>query len=110
MVQSYAWVTMLVSYSKTDGILQAAKDTFSGERPCELCCKIQEAKGTEPNDSPPALPAFSGKLFQEMVASRQIVVSGPSFRNLPSHGFPAASLSAGWPAGAPPTPPPQSAI
>ena len=59
---------MLVSYSKTEGLLQGAKDTFSGEKPCELCCKIADARKGEPaeKEAPLPLPSF-GKLLQDFV-------------------------------------------
>ena len=41
-LQLGAWGWMLSSYAQEDGIEQAIRETFSGERPCQLC-KIIEA-------------------------------------------------------------------
>jgi hypothetical protein len=68
LIQAYAWTGMLVSYSKTEGLFQGAKDTFSGEKPCELCCKIAEARKGEPGEKETPLPLPSlGKLLQDFV-------------------------------------------
>ena len=47
LVQSYAWISMIIQYSKNDGIAKGVKDTFSGERPCHLCKKIDSIKKDE---------------------------------------------------------------
>ena len=47
VAQLYAWVGMLVTYSQADGLAKGAIDTFSGEKPCELCVKISKAKSEE---------------------------------------------------------------
>ena len=38
---------MLVTYSQVDGLAKGAIDTFSGERPCELCVRISKAKSED---------------------------------------------------------------
>jgi hypothetical protein len=47
LVQSYAWISMIIQYSKDDGLAKGVKDTFSGERPCHLCKKIDSVKKDE---------------------------------------------------------------
>lgn len=47
LVQSYAWIGMIVTYSQQDGLAKGVKDTFSGERPCHLCKKIDSVKKDE---------------------------------------------------------------
>ena len=42
---------MLVTYSQTDGLAKGAINTFSGEKPCELCVRISKAK-TEDSKRP----------------------------------------------------------
>lgn len=44
MLQCVAWAGMLWSYSEESGMLQAARDTFSGEKPCHLCEALDESK------------------------------------------------------------------
>lgn len=47
LAQVYAWIGMLVTYSQADGLAKGAIDTFSGEKPCELCVRISKAKSEE---------------------------------------------------------------
>ncbi|MCW1912642.1 hypothetical protein OJ996_03585 [Luteolibacter sp. GHJ8] len=78
LMQVYAWAGMLVNYSKTEGLLQGAKDTFSGEKPCELCCKIAEARKDDPKGKETPLPLPSlGKFLQDFVAVDLPLLSPP---------------------------------
>lgn len=83
-MQIYAWGTMITAYSKDTGIIQGAKDTFSGEKPCRLCCKITEAKKAdgEKNQQSPA-PASPIKLSLEFVASSEPVLAPPVSEDMP---------------------------
>lgn len=47
LMQVYAWIGMIVTYSQEDGLAKGVKDTFSGERPCHLCKKIATVKKDE---------------------------------------------------------------
>lgn len=110
-MQVYAWAGMLVSYSKDDGILKAAKDTFSGEKPCELCSKIAEAKKCAPVESKKETPvssAFAGKLIQEIIATADIVLEAPVFTDSPAITFPGFLLSVETRGVSPPVPPPRA--
>ncbi len=100
---------MLVSYSQEDGLVQAAKDTFSGERPCKLCCKIAEAKKAEPETKGPAAPAPTlsfGKIVQDMLPSKDMVLAPPPVIELPPVSFPGVFLPAVFLRDSPPVPPP----
>ena len=44
LLQLAAWSWMLTAYSAEDGLASAIRDTFSGDRPCELCQAISETK------------------------------------------------------------------
>lgn len=72
---------MIAEYSKETGIAQAAKDTFSGEKPCHLCCKIADAKkaeeGKKQTEAPPASEK-TAKLLQEMLPATLADVSAPA--------------------------------
>jgi hypothetical protein len=55
VLQSIAWVGMIVTYSQEQGFAQAVADTFSGERPCSLCNAIAESdEDGAPTPSPRA--------------------------------------------------------
>lgn len=109
-MQAYAWAGMLVNYSKTDGFLQGAKDTFSGEKPCELCCKIAKAKQNDPEgerkNAP--LPAPSaGKLLQEFVPSEIVSLASPRFSVFPQADFTGVLPPRDSSVAVPPVPPPR---
>jgi hypothetical protein len=113
MMQVYAWAGMLVTYSQNDGLVQAAKDTFSGEKPCGLCHKIAAARDAEresPQPLAPSSPSFSGKLLQEMIPAAQICLVFPSACELPAAVFTVAAEPRGLFAACPPTPPPRSLV
>lgn len=112
MLQAYAWMGMLVTYSQDDGLVQAAKDTFSGDKPCGLCCKIAAARDQEKDEGDPLLPwssSVSAKLLQEMIPSGEIRLLRPRFDVLWPPAFTPVSHSFGEVASAPPTPPPRFA-
>ena len=99
---------MLVSYSQTDGIVQGAKDTFSGEKPCELCKSIASAKEKESPSKSPVAPAstLSGKIIQEMLPIRETTLCPPMASDLPQIVFLGIPLPADFPKASPPVPPP----
>lgn len=108
VMQVVAWSTMLVNYSKQDGILQATKDTFSGEKPCELCRKIQLAQSVPTEHESPAPPpsALSLKQFQEMLPAKELILPSPRSSLIVFSQFLPARLSRGIAADAPLVPPP----
>jgi hypothetical protein len=44
LLQSVAWVNMIVALSKHEGIGQAVEKTFDGKHPCKLCNFVAEGK------------------------------------------------------------------
>jgi hypothetical protein len=100
---------MLVSYSKTEGLIQGAKDTFSGEKPCELCCKIAAARKGDvgKEETPLPLPSL-GKLLQDFVLLDLPSVLPPRADEYHLPPFPGISPSDCVLATAPALPPPRS--
>jgi hypothetical protein len=47
LLQSVAWVGMVVNYSRDAGFRQALEKTFDGKHPCALCKAIAEGKKSE---------------------------------------------------------------
>jgi hypothetical protein len=47
LLQSVAWVGMLVNYYRQTTLAQAVSMTFDGKHPCRLCQAIQEGKAQE---------------------------------------------------------------
>lgn len=52
VLQSAAWVGMIVSYSHEGTISQALEKTFDGEHPCPLCHLVQEGSSQEKQSAP----------------------------------------------------------
>lgn len=70
LLQCYAWGTMLLDYSKQSGWSRAVEDTFGGEKPCDLCRKIESARENSPAPGNPAVPLHAeqaGKILRELL-------------------------------------------
>lgn len=79
LMQVYAWIGMIVTYSQQEGLAKGVKDTFSGERPCHLCKKIDSVKKNEskqPLSKDIDLSAFA-KLRTECLAQEIIRLKPP---------------------------------
>jgi hypothetical protein len=112
MIQVYAWAGMLVSYSQDGGLINAAKDTFSGDRPCGLCCKIAAAREADQERGQPLVPlssSLSAKQLGEMIATAEIRLLFPRPCELPPVRFAGNFSPNGMACATPPTPPPRSA-
>jgi hypothetical protein len=46
-LQSLAWTTMLIDYSKRAPLCQAIAQTFDGAHPCSLCHAVKKGKNSE---------------------------------------------------------------
>jgi hypothetical protein len=46
-LQSIAWTSMLIDYSKRGTLCQAIAQTFDGAHPCSLCRVVNKANSTE---------------------------------------------------------------
>jgi len=47
VLQTAAWVGMIIDYSESAPLMTALKKTFDGEHPCQMCVSIQDGKQTE---------------------------------------------------------------
>jgi hypothetical protein len=54
LLQTVAWVGMLVSYSQDASLKEAMAETFDGKHPCALCKEIAKAKRSERKSQCPA--------------------------------------------------------
>jgi hypothetical protein len=50
-LQSVAWTTMLISYSKHAPLREAISQTFNGAHPCSLCHAVNKGKASEKKSS-----------------------------------------------------------
>jgi hypothetical protein len=112
VVQVYAWGNMLVSYSKESGFLKGAEDTFSGKKPCHLCCKIAQAKMADAEggkqEAPPTPPLFAKA--PEFVAANSGILKAPIAVDAPPVVFVAPILFIRPGIHAPPVPPPRQEL
>lgn len=108
VVQVYAWANMLVTYSQETSITEAVSDTFSGEKPCHLCEKINEAKSSDSEKQNPEPVQFSQKLFQDFYAPTLVGLHDPFSSPLPPIEFPDLADVHDCAANGPPTPPPRA--
>jgi hypothetical protein len=46
-LQSFAWATMIIDYSKRAPLCQAIAQTFDGAHPCSLCHVVSNGKNSE---------------------------------------------------------------
>jgi hypothetical protein len=46
-LQSIAWTSMIIDYSKRGTLCQAIAQTFDGAHPCSLCRMVNKANSTE---------------------------------------------------------------
>lgn len=69
MLQVVAWSGMLVSYTQSDGVVEAARKTFDGEHKCKLCHAIDASREAEQkqNDGPKAPSPEWSKFGKELV-------------------------------------------
>lgn len=51
LLQSVAWMGMLVSYSQNDSFSAAVEKTFDGKHPCKLCRAVDQGKRSEQKKS-----------------------------------------------------------
>ncbi|PYK23151.1 MAG: hypothetical protein DME59_17920 [Verrucomicrobia bacterium] len=101
-LQSLAWTTMVIDYSKREPLCQAIAQTFDGAHPCSLCKMVNKAKSTErKSDLQPLTPKI------DMICARgTVAVVHPSIDfEYASCDF---SLSETWQT--PPVPPPRSLL
>ena len=76
VLQSAAWVSMIVSYSQDGSLREAVVKTFDGEHPCELCRMIDRGTSEGPNTGEKETPSAPTKdvvkkieLFSTLVPS-----------------------------------------
>jgi hypothetical protein len=80
VLQSVAWMSMLVQYSQ-DGLPKALTKTFDGKHPCDLCKMVQKGKQTE--EKQVQKPEIK---FDSLLAIASIYVPMPPPLGVVSHG------------------------
>ena len=99
VLQSVAWGSMLVDFSRSGSLAAAVEKTFDGRHPCGLCHEVQKGQSSE--QKPDAQVVVSKlTLFHESVPALLMRVSEPS-RDSATDRFAEARLAE------PPVPPPR---
>ena len=72
ILQSLAWVKMVVSYSSAAPLKEALQKTFDGKHPCSLCNEIAKGRQSEKQSIPTA-----AKKFEFSYSATRFVFSAP---------------------------------
>lgn len=54
ILQTIAWVTMTIDYSRTHTLADAIEKTFDGKNPCKVCRFVEDGRESEEKDSAPS--------------------------------------------------------
>jgi hypothetical protein len=100
-LQSAAWVSMAVKFSRTDTVSVALQKTFDGKHACQLCKIVKAGKASEKKQD---LQKLEGKIDFQLVAG-----SCGLFPPRPIRHFTPRSERADASRAAPPLPPPRAA-
>ena len=73
LLQSAAWVKMVVSYSSAAPLKEALEKTFDGKHPCSLCNEIAKGRQSEKQSVPTV-----AKKFEFSYSATSFVFSAPS--------------------------------
>jgi hypothetical protein len=64
ILQTAAWVGMVVDYSKSEGVEAGITKTFDGKHPCQLCLSIAKNKEKEGKQTANVSPAKLYLVYQ----------------------------------------------
>ena len=99
LLQSVAWVGMVVSYSQSAPIAEALAKTFDGKHPCKLCKLVDAGKQTEQKQESQKTSAKVEFFF----VSSPLMLHAPVLDLLPVFSFRLITTRGE----SPPTPPPR---
>jgi hypothetical protein len=101
LLQSVAWVGMVVRYAQNDSFSSAIEKTFDGKHPCALCRIVAEGQKAEKKQD----VKKPGPKFELFIALGSEITFPPASVSL----MPLSADSPSAPSGAPPLPPPRIA-
>jgi len=65
LLQSAAWISMIVRYAQQDTFTMAVSMTFDGRHPCSLCLFVADGKKTEQEQQQTQLTVLKFEIFCE---------------------------------------------
>lgn len=84
LLQTIAWGNMLVNYSQTTSVKEAAKMTFDGDHPCPMCKLVKQSKKDE--DQKPLVKAANNvEVILPAVIALEPLWGKPVEAAVPSH-------------------------
>jgi hypothetical protein len=101
-LQSLAWTTMLIDYSKRGSLCEAIARTFDGAHPCSLCHIVDRGKTTEKKSD---LQLLTPKM--DMICTKRAITMVRSFAYV---GYVTGDFSVLQIGRSPPVPPPRSLL
>lgn len=99
VLQTAAWMGMVIDYSKSDGVEAGIAKAFDGKHPCQLCLSIAKNKQRESKQTANVSPA---KLYLVNQTSRWSLTPPVAFWQLATSFYPFHGTSP-----RPPVPPPR---
>jgi hypothetical protein len=77
VLQSAAWVGMMVSYSRDGSLSEALEKTFDGEHPCSLCKLVEKGAASGDSEDDSQAPSAVNKLDLALAAVERVVLPPP---------------------------------
>jgi hypothetical protein len=99
VLQSLAWTTMIIDYSKRAPLCQAITQTFDGAHPCSLCHVVNTAKNSEKKSD---LQSLTPKI--DIICVARAISLLPRFAPFE---YPVSDFSSSERRHSPPVPPPR---
>lgn len=89
LLQSAAWVSMIVRFAQHDTLAMAVSKTFDGQHPCSLCLLVADGKKAERQDSQTRLTVLRLEMFCESPQAFVFLEAPPNpFGSLTQEGLP----------------------
>lgn len=108
VLQSIAWVRMIVAFSQQDSLLTALRKTFDGRHPCALCRQVREGRQQEQQNSQRAPREEPERMLELFCGTDTVTLPLPCEGRVAFATFPLDRYSEF--VESPPTPPPRLGV
>lgn len=86
LLQTVAWGNMLFSYSQNESFAEAARKTFDGDHPCEMCKLVKESREKENQRKPQAKAEAKLDVVLPVAVRLKTPAGDPHSAELPPYG------------------------